>query len=63
MKDGLKSAAMECGAPSMLEAGIIMMPWLSVDILDISSTQVSKFLWSHGHVIYYYAIASYSSVA
>lgn len=41
MKDGLKSAAMECGAPFMLEAGTLMMLQLYVDSSDIRDTQVS----------------------
>ena len=41
MKDGLKSAAMEFGGPFMLEAGMSMMPQLSVHSLDIIDTHVS----------------------
>ena len=41
MKDGLKSAVMECGGPSMQEAGMLMMPPLSVHSLDIINIHVS----------------------
>jgi hypothetical protein len=49
MRDGLKSAAMECGAPSMLEAGMFTMLPLSAVSLDISSTHVSFSSVVHAH--------------
>ena len=48
MKEGLKSAAMEYGGQSMLEAGMLTMLQLSVGSSDISNTQVSHRL----HIIY-----------
>ena len=50
MKDGLKSAAMECGVPFMLEAGTLTMPQLSVDSLDISNTQVTFRIIVHNNI-------------